>query len=53
MRKLFQLTLLILISLALSGCRTVSLGAGRLRDSGNVTAETREIGAFATMLLAH
>jgi hypothetical protein len=46
MRKLLQLTLLVLIGLALGGCGMVSLRTGQIRGSGNVTTETREVGAF-------
>jgi len=49
MRTIIQLTLLVLISLALSGCSTVSLGVGQLRGSGNVTTETHEVGAFSAI----
>jgi hypothetical protein len=47
MHKILQLTLLVLLGLALSGCGIVSLGtAGQLRGSGNVTTEQRQVGAF-------
>lgn len=46
MYTILRLTLLALIGLALSGCATVKLGVGQIRGSGNVTTETREVGAF-------
>jgi hypothetical protein len=49
MRKLFQLTLLVLIGLALSSCGIVSLRSGQLRGSGNVTTETRPVTAFSAI----
>ncbi|MEI7646107.1 MAG: head GIN domain-containing protein [Chloroflexales bacterium] len=49
MYKILRLTLLILLGIALSSCSTVSLGVGQLRGSGNVTTETREVGAFTAI----
>ncbi|NTU83193.1 MAG: DUF2807 domain-containing protein [Chloroflexales bacterium] len=49
MHKLFQLTLLVLLGLALSGCGIVSLRSGQLRGSGNVTTETRPVTAFSAI----
>jgi Putative auto-transporter adhesin, head GIN domain len=49
MHKLFQLTLLILIGLTLSGCSTVSQGVGQARGSGNITTETRAVGTFTAI----
>jgi hypothetical protein len=46
MYTILRLTLLVLLGLALSGCVMVNLGIGQLRGSGNVTTETREVGAF-------
>jgi hypothetical protein len=49
MYRLLQLTLLVLVGLALIGCSTVNLGVGQLRGSGNVTTETRAITAFTAI----
>jgi hypothetical protein len=49
MSTILRLTLLILLGIALSSCSTVSLGVGQLRGSGNVTTETREVGAFTAI----
>lgn len=49
MHKIFQLPLLALISLALSGCSTVNFGVGQTCGSGNVTTETREVAAFTAI----
>ncbi len=46
MYTILRFTLLVLLGLALSGCVMVNLGIGQLRGSGNVTTETREVGAF-------
>ncbi|PDW01339.1 head GIN domain-containing protein [Candidatus Chloroploca asiatica] len=52
MHMLHRLTLLVLLGLAFSGCVTVNLGIGQLRGSGNVTTETREVGAFTAIDVA-
>lgn len=49
MYTILRLALLVLVGLALSACGTVSLGVGQLRGSGNVTVETREVGAFTAI----
>lgn len=49
MYTILRLTLLVLLGLALSACGTVSLGLGELRGSGNVTTETRQVGAFTAI----
>lgn len=52
MRKLLQITLLVLLGLALIGCGTVSLGVGQLRGAGNITTETHEVGAFRVIAVS-
>ena len=49
MSTILRLPLLVLFGLALSGCAMVHLGVGPLRGSGNVTTETREVGAFTAI----
>lgn len=49
MYTILRLTLLILSGLALSGCVMVNPGVGQIRGSGNVTTETREVGAFSAI----
>lgn len=52
MYTLLRLLLLVVLGLALSACGTVSLRSGQIRGSGNVTTETREVGAFSAIAVS-
>lgn len=52
MDTLFRFTLLVLLGLALSGCSIVSLRTGQIQGSGNITTETRDVGAFTVIDVA-
>lgn len=49
MYTILRLTLLVLLGLALCGCVVVNPGVSLLRGSGNVTTETRAVGAFSAI----
>jgi len=50
MQKTLQITLIVLLGLALSGCNIAS--SPWVQGSGNVTTEQREVGAFSTIDVA-